>query len=77
MLTAIANVFIDTIQDSKKQFVSSVVPSDQLVQILEGFVDAQTTYTKAAVATSINTAVKIAEFTWSQNYFGDKWCPTY
>jgi hypothetical protein len=72
MLTAIANVFIDTIQDSKKQFVSSVVPSDQLVQILEGFVDAQTAYTKAAVAASINTTVKIAEFTWSNNYFGDK-----
>jgi hypothetical protein len=72
MLTAIANVFIDTIQDSKKQFVSSVVPNDQIVQILEGFVDAQTAYTKAAVTASINTTVKIVEFTWSNNHFGDK-----
>ena len=72
MLTAIANVFIDAVQDGKKQFISSIVPSDRLVEILDTFVDAQTVYTKAVFSTNINTATKLAEFVFSKTYFGDK-----
>lgn len=72
MITAIANTMIDAIQEGKKTFVSTFVKHDPLAQVLEQFVDAQTKYTKEAVATSIDVATKLAKLTTTKEYFGGK-----
>ena len=40
---------VDAIQNAKKQFVSTFVQHEQLATVLNGFVDAQATYTKSAI----------------------------
>jgi predicted phage gp36 major capsid-like protein len=65
-----ANAFIDTIQGGKKQFIATFVTNDRLATIMEEFVDAQTAYTKAAVATSIETATKLGKLATSKEFFG-------
>ena len=70
MLNFMANALIDTIQGSKKQFIATFVTHDKLATIMEEFVDAQTAYTKAAVATGIETATKLSKLATSKEYFG-------
>jgi len=72
MLKAMANAFIDTVQGGKKQFVATFVTHDGLATIMEEFVDAQTAYTKAAVAIAIDTSTKLAKLAVSKEYFGGK-----
>ena len=72
MLQLMANAFIDTIQGGKKQFIATFVTHDKLATIMEEFVDAQTTYTKAAFSTGIETATKLAKLATSKEYFGGK-----
>lgn len=40
---------VEGIQNAKKQFVSTFVQHEQLAKVLNGFVDAQTAYTKEAI----------------------------
>lgn len=56
------NVFIDSFQNGKKQFVNTFVHNDKLKQIMLQFVDIQTEYTKAAVTHSINTSHQLGLF---------------
>lgn len=67
-----ANALIDTIQGGKKQFVATFVTNYELAKVMEEFVDAQTAYTKAAVATAIDTTSKLAKLSVSKEYFGGK-----
>lgn len=72
MLKVFANVAIDTIQEGKKHFVSTLISHEPLAKILKDFVDAQTAYTKSAAATTIDTSLNLAKLITSKTYFGGK-----
>jgi hypothetical protein len=52
---------VDGIQSAKKQFVSTFVQHDGFQKVLNGFVDAQTEYTKAAITAGSQAATGIQE----------------
>ena len=72
MFTAVANAVIDTIQDSKKQFLSTFISNTEVAKIMGEFIDSQTAYTKVAVAVAIDTTAKLAKIAGSKDYFGGK-----
>lgn len=49
MFNSFAFQAVEGIQTAKKQFVSTFVQHEQLAKVLNGFVDAQTQYTKEAI----------------------------
>lgn len=52
---------IDTVQGAKKQFVNTVFANHKTVaEALNGFVDAQTAYTKSAVKAGTDAATKLS-----------------
>jgi hypothetical protein len=52
---------IDAVQTAKKQFVNTAFANHKAVaEALNGFVDAQTSYTKSAVKAGTDTATKLA-----------------
>jgi hypothetical protein len=52
---------IDAVQTAKKQFVNTAFANQKNVaDALNGFVDAQTAYTKSAVKAGTDTATKLA-----------------
>lgn len=56
------NEVIDTVQNGKKTWVKTFVTNEQVAEALNGFVDAQTEYTKNAVKVGTETAsVLVAE----------------
>ena len=52
---------IDTIQNSKKQFVKTFVTNEKMAQAMNNFIDAQTEYTKDAVKAGSDTAVVVGQ----------------
>ena len=70
------NLFIDTVQSSKKVIVSSLVTNKTIAESLNGFVDAQTAYTKEAVKATVGAVgvitselAKIQEQLWNGKSF--------
>ena len=70
------NLFIDTVQSSKKVIVNSLVTNKTIADSLNGFVDAQTAYTKEAVKASVSAVgiitselAKIQEQLWNGKSF--------
>ena len=70
------NLFIDTVQSSKKVIVSSLVTNKTIAESLNGFVDAQTAYTKEALKASVSAVgvitselAKIQEQLWNGKSF--------
>ena len=57
---------VDAIQNAKKQFVSTFVQHKEFAKVLNGFVDAQTAYTKEAIAAGA------AAFTGTQEILTDR-----
>lgn len=55
MLTTITTIAIDSIQEVKKQLVSTLVKHDQIAEIFNQFIDNQTAYTKEMVENTIET----------------------
>jgi hypothetical protein len=56
----ITDTFIDTVSNGKKQFVNTVFAQNKTIaDALNGFVDAQTAYTKQAVKAGTDTATKL------------------
>ena len=55
----IFDTMVDSIQNSKKQFVSTFVTNEKIAESLNTFIDSQTTYTKKALkeTTDASTAV--------------------
>lgn len=51
---------IDAVQNGKKTFVNTFVTNESMKEALNGFIDAQAQYTKAAVKASQDTAAKMA-----------------
>jgi hypothetical protein len=56
-----ANFYIDTIQNSEKQFVNAVVQHEGVKKALNEFVDNQTVYTKSAVNATYEVSLRILE----------------
>ncbi len=54
---------IDTIQAGKKQFVQTFVRNDAIAKALNGFIDAQSEYTKKATKVAMDTATLVAQET--------------
>lgn len=52
---------VDGIQSAKKQFVNTFVQNEQIKDALNGFVDAQTSYTKDAITAGSVAATKVVE----------------
>jgi len=52
---------VDTIQNAKKQFVSTFVQHDEFQKVLNNFVDAQTAYTKSAINAGTEAVTKTGE----------------
>ena len=70
------NLFIDTVQSSKKVVVNSLVTNKTIADSLNGFVDAQTAYTKEAVKAAVSSVgiitselAKIQEQLWNGKSF--------
>jgi hypothetical protein len=70
------NLFIDTVQSAKKVVVKSVVTNTVIADSLNGFVDAQTAYTKEAVKATISAVgtisgelAKVNEQLWNGKAF--------
>jgi uncharacterized protein (UPF0332 family) len=55
------NTTIDTVQNGKKQFVKAFVNDAKIADALNEFIDAQTAYTKQAVATATKTATTLGK----------------
>ena len=52
---------VDGVQSAKKQIVSTFVPQEQIKNALNGFVDAQTNYTKDAITAGSVALTSITE----------------
>ena len=61
MFNSFAFQAVDGVQSAKKQFVSTFVPQEQIKDALNGFVDAQTQYTKDAITASSVAFNKVTE----------------
>lgn len=61
MFNSFAFQAVDGIQNAKKQFVSTFVPQAQIKQALNGFVDAQTSYTKDAITAGSVAMTQVTE----------------
>lgn len=61
MFNSFAFQAVDGIQSAKKQFVNTFVPQEQIKEALNGFVDAQTQYTKDAITASSVSLTKVSE----------------
>jgi hypothetical protein len=59
MYNQLADQFVDSVQNFKKQAVSTFVQHEQLKNILNSFVDAQTAYTKSAIDAGIKVSTDI------------------
>lgn len=52
---------VDTVQNTKKQFVSTVITNEKIANSLNGFIDAQTSYTKSAMKNMTEVSVDLAK----------------
>lgn len=52
---------VDSIQNAKKEFVSTFVPQAEIKKALNGFIDAQAQYTKDAITASSVAVNQIVE----------------
>lgn len=61
MLNTFAFQAVDGIQSAKKQFVNTFVPQQQIKEALNGFIDAQASYTKDAITAGSVSFTKVTE----------------
>ncbi len=61
MFNTFAFQAVESVQSAKKQFVSTFVPQAEIKEALNGFVDAQTAYTKDAITAGSVAFTKVAE----------------
>jgi hypothetical protein len=55
------DTFIDTVQGSKKYFVSAFITDEKIRKSLNAFVDAQTTFTKQIVKSFTDISTHVTE----------------
>lgn len=61
MFNTFAFQAVDTVQSAKKQFVSTFVQNEQIKDALNGFIDAQASYTKDAITAGSVAVTKVTE----------------
>ncbi len=61
MFNASPDFFIDQVQNTKKQFVSTFVQHDGIKTALNSFIDGQTAYTKSAVKVATEVGTRLTE----------------
>jgi len=61
MINTFAFQAVDSVQSAKKQFVSTFVPQAQVKEALNGFIDAQASYTKDAITAGSVAFTKVTE----------------
>ena len=61
MFNTFAFQAVDSVQNYKKQFVSTFVPQAQIKEALNGFIDAQAAYTKEAITAGSVATTKVVE----------------
>lgn len=61
MINTFAFQAVDSVQNAKKQFVSTFVPQAQIKEALNGFIDAQASYTKDAITAGTVAFTKVTE----------------
>jgi hypothetical protein len=61
MINTFAFQAVDSVQSAKKQFVSTFVPQAQVKEALNGFIDAQASYTKDAITAGTVAFTKVTE----------------
>jgi hypothetical protein len=61
MINTFAFQAVDSVQSAKKQFVSTFVQNEKIKEALNGFVDAQASYTKDAITAGSVASSKVTE----------------
>ena len=69
MFNTATYAFIDSVTDFKKQFVEQTVQHDGIKTALNGFVDAQTKYTKAAADAGMQSAMALGLIFTSKEFY--------
>jgi len=71
MFNTATYAFIDGVQDFKKKFVDTTVQHEGIKKALNGFVDAQTKYTKAAADAGLQSAMSLGMIFTSKEFYTD------
>ena len=69
MFNTATYAFIDGVSDFKKKFVEQTVQHDGIKTALNGFVDAQTKYTKAAADAGMQSAMALGMIFTSKEFY--------
>lgn len=69
MFNTFAYAAVDAVQDSKKKFVEATVQHEGIKKALDGFVDAQTKYTKSAIDAGMASMTSIAMIMASKEFY--------
>ncbi len=69
MFNTATYAFIDGVSDFKKKFVEQTVQHDGIKTALNGFVDAQTKYTKAAADAGMQSAMALGMIFSSKEFY--------
>jgi len=69
MFNTATHAFIDGVSDFKKKFVETTVQHDGIKTALNGFVDAQTKYTKAAADAGLQSAMALGMIFTSKDFY--------
>jgi len=68
MFNPLAHTAIDTFQTGKKFAITNTVKYEPLADIMNTFVDTQTTYTKTFIDSLINTSTRMVELSMSKDF---------
>lgn len=71
MFNTAAYAFIDGVSDFKKKFVEQAVQHEGIKKALNGFVDAQTKYTKAAADAGMQSMMSLGLIFSSKEFYTD------
>ena len=69
MFNTATYAFIDSVTDLKKQFVEQTVQHEGIKNALNGFVDAQSKYTKAAADAGMQSAMALGMIFTSKDFY--------
>jgi len=66
---------VDTIQESKKKFVNTVITNPEINTVLNSFVDSQAKYTKQAIDAGSLAFTKLASMAVDKKFYTDAMTP--
>jgi hypothetical protein len=69
MFNTATYAFIDGVSDFKKKFVEQTVQHDGIKTALNGFIDAQTKYTKSAADAGMQSAMALGMIFTSKDFY--------